>query len=155
MATSAAEWGEVSLFQSSSFKDMNAERDLMANLVVPALAERLKENRRHLLPIDLRWGVETVDKRQRLEADNRSDEEVAAELAVEVLSYCLAKMKGRPEPVVVVFLGHRYGWIPDAEHVRKAALRRNLTNISLEGKSVTEVELRHGILARPAKGSRV
>ena len=49
------------LFMSSTFRDMHAERDVLNNVVFPALAERLRARRCRLEPIDLRVGVETAD----------------------------------------------------------------------------------------------
>ena len=48
------------MFISSTFADMQAERDWLRDHVIPELQERLRERRHHLEPIDLRWGVETV-----------------------------------------------------------------------------------------------
>ena len=48
------------MFISSTFADMQAERDWLRDHVIPELQQRLRERRHHLAPIDLRWGVETV-----------------------------------------------------------------------------------------------
>ena len=47
----------VSVFLSSTFKDMYAERDHLATIVYPELAERLESIGLEFVDIDLRWGV--------------------------------------------------------------------------------------------------
>ncbi len=59
-ATRSAVWRSRPVFVSSTFADMQAERDWLRDRVIPELQERLRERRHHLEPIDLRWGVETV-----------------------------------------------------------------------------------------------
>jgi hypothetical protein len=53
----AAAWSSRPVFITSTFHDMQAERDLLRNVVFPALEERLKTRRIHLEWIDLRVGV--------------------------------------------------------------------------------------------------
>ena len=50
-------WQTVYVFPSSTFRDMDAERDWLVKRVFPALRERLQKYRIHLVDIDLRWGV--------------------------------------------------------------------------------------------------
>jgi hypothetical protein len=47
----------VRAFISSTFRDMDAERDHLVKVVFPALRERLEKHRIYLDNIDLRWGV--------------------------------------------------------------------------------------------------
>ena len=58
-------WKTVRVFISSPFRDMQAERDHLINVVFPALRERLEPYHVHLIDIDLRWGV------TREQAENR------------------------------------------------------------------------------------
>ncbi|MBK9681539.1 MAG: DUF4062 domain-containing protein [Saprospiraceae bacterium] len=58
-------WKAQPLFISSTFTDMMAERDALRDFVFPELAERLRARHIHLEPIDLRWGVETSNKKNR------------------------------------------------------------------------------------------
>jgi hypothetical protein len=45
------------VFISSTFRDMDAERDILVKRVFPRLRERLLPYRIHLFDIDLRWGI--------------------------------------------------------------------------------------------------
>jgi hypothetical protein len=79
-------WRSRPVFISSTFRDMLAERDWLKHHVFPELAERMRQ-RRHLLdPIDLRVGVKTVT--------------TAAEEAKEllVLKVCLEEIR-RSRPI--------------------------------------------------------
>jgi hypothetical protein len=49
---------------SSTFGDMEVERDWLVKRVFPALRQRLEASRIHLVDIDLRWGI------TREQADN-------------------------------------------------------------------------------------
>lgn len=52
-------WRTVRVFISSTFKDMQAERDHLVRFVFPRLREELLPRRIHLVDVDLRWGVTT------------------------------------------------------------------------------------------------
>jgi WD40 repeat protein len=82
-------WTTVRIFISSTFLDMQAERDHLVRVVFPKLRRDLARERIHIVDIDLRWGV-------------RSEED-AYDACMEVIGMC---------SVVVVLLGGRYGWIP-------------------------------------------
>ncbi len=60
MATST-QWHNRPLFVSSTFHDMQAERDYLRDVVFPELEHRMAQHRCHLEPVDLRWGVQTSD----------------------------------------------------------------------------------------------
>ena len=53
-------WKTIRVFISSTFKDMQAERDHLVRFVFPRLRERLLRYRIHLVDVDLRWGVTAV-----------------------------------------------------------------------------------------------
>ena len=52
-----ASWKTVRVFISSTFRDMQAERDHLVRFVFPRLREELLKHRIHLIDVDLRWGV--------------------------------------------------------------------------------------------------
>jgi hypothetical protein len=52
-----ANWGARPVFITSTFQDMQAERDWLWDFVFPALEDRLRRRRRHLEWIDLRLGA--------------------------------------------------------------------------------------------------
>jgi telomerase protein component 1 len=52
----AAGWRTVRVFISSTFRDMQAERDHLVRVVFPRLRARLEPHRIHFVDVDLRWG---------------------------------------------------------------------------------------------------
>ena len=50
-------WRTVRVFISSTFKDMQAERDHLVRFVFPKLRKELLHRRIHLIDVDRRWGV--------------------------------------------------------------------------------------------------
>jgi len=91
----AATWQTVRVFISSTFRDMHAERDQLVKVVFPRLRQWCQQRRRHLVDIDLRWGVTKQD------ADNGK--------AIEI---CLHQIDSS-RPFFLCLLGSRYGWAPD------------------------------------------
>jgi len=109
---------------------MHAERDHLVRVVFPELRERLEKYRIHLVDIDLRWGV-TAEQ-----ADNDM-----------VLDLCLDQID-RCRPFFVGILGQRYGWVPaelpDLDEARFGWVQ------GMTGKSITELEILHGVLHNPS-----
>ena len=50
---------DVSIFVSSTFRDMNEERDVLRDVVLPRLREELRPWAISADLVDLRWGVDT------------------------------------------------------------------------------------------------
>ena len=86
----SATWKTVRVFISSTFRDMQAERDHLVRFVFPKLRQELLQQRIHLVDVDLRWGV-------------TSDQD-ASEVCREVVDEC--------HPRFLCMLGGRYGWVP-------------------------------------------
>jgi hypothetical protein len=127
-----ATWQSRPIFITSTFLDMQAERDHLRLHVFPALAERLRQRYHYLDPIDLRSGVETVS--------------VASEEGREllVLKVCLAEIE-RSRPILIVLLGDRYGWVPPTARIEAAAHEAGYAG-DISGRSVTALEVEFGIL---------
>ncbi|MEI7727129.1 MAG: DUF4062 domain-containing protein, partial [Bacteroidota bacterium] len=126
-------WRTFAIFISSTFADMQAERDYLKHVVIPKVEEKLQEKRIKLEIVDLRWGVDTTSIAQEDERE------------ANVLKVCLDEIK-RCRPFFIGLLGDRYGWVPPEERM-KAALAGE-SNILLEkGKSVTDLEIEFGVLA--------
>src|SRR5580704_8959653 len=104
----AVQWQSRALFVSSTFEDMNVERDHLQQFVFPELEERLRAQRTHLTYVDLRWGAETTS------ASDREAKEAV------VLKVCLSEID-RCRPYFIVLLGERYGWVPPIARVEAAA----------------------------------
>ena len=91
------------MFVSSTFRDMQAERDYLVRFVFPRLRETLRLRRLHLIDVDLRWGV-------------TSDQD-AFDLGMDEIDRC--------RPRFIGLLGGRYGWVPPprAKEAGRAARR--------------------------------
>ena len=133
-------WQVRPVFVSSTFRDMQAERDYLRFVVFPRLEEELRKGRIHLEPIDLRQGVETADA---------ASEETREQL---VLKVCLDEIE-RSRPFLIVLLGDRYGWVPPQERMAAAAEEAGFTG-DLHDKSVTALEIEFGILRKDPQQQR-
>jgi len=85
-----ASWRTVRVFISSTFKDMQAERDHLVRFVFPKLREELLHRSIHLVDVDLRWGV--------------TSEQDSLQVCKEIIDEC--------RPRFLCMLGGRYGWTP-------------------------------------------
>jgi tetratricopeptide (TPR) repeat protein len=119
----------IRIFLSSTFRDFGEERDLLVKRVFPALRAKLKDRFVELVDVDLRWGI-TAEEAER----------------GEVLPICLAEID-RSRPYFIGMLGERYGWIPPQEGYAPDLLERQpWLKKHQGGKSVTELEILHGVL---------
>jgi tetratricopeptide (TPR) repeat protein len=123
-------WIARPVFVSSTFRDMQAERDYLRDVVFPELAERLRTRRHHLDPIDLRWGIETASV-----ADEGEKEAI-------VLKVCLDEIE-RSRPYMIVLLGERYGWVPSGGRMMREVRARGI-DVPVQGMSVTHLEIEFG-----------
>jgi len=125
---------QVRVFISSTFRDMQVERDVLVKQVSPELRRRCTERGVDFVEVDLRWGVTEE------EAENG-----------EVLPICLQEIE-LCRPYFIGLLGERYGWVPSqlpGELVGEQAW--------LDGhrdKSLTELEILHGVLNNPDTAGR-
>jgi len=133
-------WLVRSIFVSSTFRDMHAERDHLRDVVWPELAERLRARRCHLELVDLRWGG----------GGRGAAEEEARER--QVLKVCLDEID-RCRPYLVVLLGDRYGWVPPERALQAAAGEKGFA-LDLQGRSVTDLEIEYGLLRDPLQAER-
>lgn len=125
-------WRVRPVFISSTFRDMQAERDYLRDHAFLELEERLKARRHSLESIDLRWGVETVSV----------DEESSKEMLV--LKVVLSEIE-RSRPFLIALIGDRYGWIPPEPRMRAAADEHGYA-AEVRDKSVTALEIEFGVL---------
>ena len=130
----ARTWRTIRVFVSSTFRDMQAERDNLAKFVFPELRKLCEERGVVFTDVDLRWGV--------------TDEQAAEG---KVLPICLEEIK-RCRPFFIGLLGERYGWIPESIPSELIETQPWLTEH--RGKSVTELEILHGVLNNPAMANR-
>ncbi len=128
-----------SIFVSSTFRDMQKERDELMIEVLPKLNDYAKNFGESFRFIDLRWGVDT----EHLESNESSDK---------VLSVCLDAIDSS-RPYMLIFIGERYGWVPPKDKLLRAASRKKYELYDLE-KSVTALEIEYGALAEGRKLDR-
>jgi tetratricopeptide (TPR) repeat protein len=124
-------WRARPVFVSGTFRDMHEERDLLASRAFPALEEHLSAYYTTLERVDLRIGIE---------ASGLSDDHARQAL---VLKVCLADVR-RCRPFLIILIGDRYGWVPPLERSRAAVTEAGLAT-TLEGKSVTALEIEYGL----------
>jgi tetratricopeptide (TPR) repeat protein len=135
-------WRSRPIFISSTFADMQAERDYLRSRVFPELEERLAGRRHNLEWVDLRVGVATA---------SQTDEHVRE---LYVLKVCLDEVR-RCRPFLIVLLGDRYGWVPPEERIKAAAEEaRQGFSADVAGRSVTDLEIEFGVLSDPEQQPR-
>jgi len=123
-----SEWITCSVFVSSTFLDMQSERDYLRGFVFPKLEEELRKRNIHLEIIDLRQGVKT---------DEFSDE-LSRELRV--LKVCLDEID-RSRPFFIGLIGDRYGTTLPENLLDRAVAERDLDlDISILSLTVFEIE---------------
>jgi len=122
---------QIRVFISSTFRDMRDEREELTKRVFPKLRQLCEE--RHVVwgDVDLRWGI---------------TDEQSAEGAV--LPICLEEIR-RCRPYFIGLLGERYGWVPDEGDIPKDLLEGQQWLDEHKDKSVTELEILHGVLNDP------
>ena len=92
-----------SIFVSSTFRDMNFERDVLNRSISPKLNHQLSSYGQSLRIMDLRWGVDTTELSEQ-EASER------------VLRVCFDAIENC-RPCILILLGDRYGFVPEGSEV--------------------------------------
>jgi nephrocystin-3 len=127
----------VRVFLSSTFRDFAEERDLLVRKVFPELRRKCRERQVELVDVDLRWGITEEEAQQG-----------------KVIPICLAEID-RSRPFFMGFIGERYGWIPEQEkYDLSLIMEQPWLDEHRGGKSVTELEMLHGVLNNPAMEDR-
>ena len=124
----------IKVFISSTFRDMNGERDYLNKFVFPRVHQYCAERRIEFYPIDLRWGIQERDSKSGL-----------------VISSCLEQIDNS-RPFFIGILGSRYGWIPSKQEIAqlRTSVKKHkpwlLSKID-ELASITEIEIDYGALS--------
>ena len=92
---------QIRIFISSTFKDMNEERDYLIKKVFPRLQAEAAKRDVIVVPVDLRWGV--------TEEESKTGK---------VIQICLQEIENS-HPFFIGLIGGRYGWCPTMEEVEK------------------------------------
>jgi tetratricopeptide (TPR) repeat protein len=114
----------VRVFVSSTFRDMQAERDHLVKFIFPQLRKICEARGIGWTEVDLRWGIPDEDKDS-------------------VLPLCLAEIE-RCRPFFIGLLGERYGHVPQT--VNKDLLESLPWLADHQQSSITELEILHGAL---------
>ncbi len=132
----------IRVFVSSTFLDMQEERNALAVTVFPELRKFARERGQEFVEVDLRWGI------TKEEADSG-----------QTLRLCLEEIykSNNTSPLFFIgLLGYRYGWIPKdiEENIKRslyedARFRKLLEKYPVENTGITELEIRYGVLENP------
>lgn len=123
----------IRVFISSTFRDMQDERDELMKKTFPMLRRKAAERDVTLTELDLRWGI--------------TPEESQSGKVVEI---CFREIENAI-PFFVGIIGNRYGWVPSPEDLGES-LRERYSRVDsyVERRlSVTEMEMQFGVLERP------
>lgn len=127
---------EIRVFISSTFSDMQSERNYLVKHVFPDIERECRRRNVAFTALDLRWGI--------------TEEESQSGRVVEI---CLDEIE-RTRPFFIGLVGGRYGWVPpkDAANIDVARLCERFPWIAdcfEHGLSITEMEMRYGVLDSP------
>ncbi len=120
---------DISVFVSSTFVDMQSERDLLRERILPELEEHVKKYGVNINFIDLRWGIDTSDVSEEVSTNK-------------IVKTCVDEIIGS-KPYFISLIGERYGWIPELKYIENALYALGLSDASgFENISITEFEIR-------------
>lgn len=135
---------EIRVFLSSTFQDMQEERNYLMSHVFPLVRQRCHEREVVFTEIDLRWGI----------TEEAAHNGRTVELCLQEIERC--RVLGTA-PFFIGFLGGRYGWIPGENDLaaywdahRDSPYVKPIREALSRGISVTELEIRFGFLDAPA-----
>jgi hypothetical protein len=123
MGHTANQSSETRLFLSSTFADLQRERNALARFTFPVVRQAYVESGMTFSERDLRWGIAV-----------ESSEEFIFQKCIDSIDDCDRHFIG--------ILGNRYGWVPDQIPTQI----QSRSTIDLRGKSITEIEILVGVL---------
>ena len=135
-------WKYIKVFVSSTFQDMDIERDALKNIVEPRLNEELRLHSCNIEFIDLRHSVKTTSNMSLKERE------------LQIFNVCLDEIDNC-KPYFLGMMGSRYGWVPNKDGVECPEI--NIPdNFPIKEKdlSVTMYEFLHGIFASDDPGQK-
>lgn len=123
---------QIRVFISSTFRDMQDERDYLMKRTFPKLRKLAAERDVTLTELDLRWGI--------------TEEEAKSGKVVEI---CLREIENSI-PFFIGIIGNRYGWVPEREDLGGSVAERfaDVNKYIEQHLSVTEMEMQFGVLSR-------
>ena len=123
---------QIRVFISSTFQDMQNERDYLMKRTFPKLRKLAAERDVTLTELDLRWGI--------------TEEEAKSG---KVLEICLREIENSI-PFFIGIIGNRYGWRPTREEIERSVTERfpEVGKYIDQHISVTEMEMQFAVLNR-------
>ena len=120
---------KVRVFISSTFSDMQKERNIIVHSVFPRLRKVFSSKFIDITEVDLRWGIPEED----------SENSRILEICIGEVLHC--------SPFFVGMIGNRYGSIASDEAINDLppAYKKALGNELPSGLSITELEMRAGV----------
>lgn len=126
---------QIRVFLSSTFVDMQEERDYLIKKIFPSIKAECRRRRVDFVALDLRWGI---------------NEEAAK--SGKVVEICMDEIV-RSRPFFIGLVGGRYGWIPEENEPsiseRLLAKYPWIKECIAEKMSITEMEMQFGVLRHP------
>eukprot|EP00004_Rigifila_ramosa_P018834 TRINITY_DN4730_c0_g1_i5.p1 TRINITY_DN4730_c0_g1~~TRINITY_DN4730_c0_g1_i5.p1 ORF type:complete len:1994 (-),score=527.85 TRINITY_DN4730_c0_g1_i5:24-5759(-) len=126
----SGEWLTVWVFISSTFLDMNAERQMIVKNIFPALNLKAKKHRVRFVAIDLRWGLTKED---------------TSSSGIGAVELCLRQIE-RSRPLIIALQGSRYGWRPEVFKTSDAEFEWAST-LAPHSISITHLELKQAFMS--------
>ncbi|MDP4221257.1 MAG: DUF4062 domain-containing protein [Bacteroidota bacterium] len=127
---------ELRIFISSTFHDLQEEREYLIKKVFPEIRHLCRERGVEFTEIDLRWGL--------------TEEEATHG---KIIRTCLEEID-RCRPYFIGIIGERYGWSPKFHEVQKDAelIRKYpwIEDSSADGASIIDMEFQYGVLQNPS-----
>lgn len=122
------EWQKATIFISSTFNDMHAERDYFIKEVFPELDSWGKKHKIQTAYVDLRY--ENIEENENKCAVGTS-----------------LKHIDKSRPFFLCFIGQRIGWIPNFENDIDEETKYKYPSIRelIDDKSITEIEIEHSL----------
>lgn len=121
----------IRVFLSSTFQDMQAERDYLVKNTFPAIMRIARQRNVDFSVVDLRWGV--------------TEEEAHEGKVIEI---CLNQIE-ETRPFFIGLIGDRYGWCPIEADISSNQRLLNaypwVKESIVSGLSMTEIEMRFGV----------
>ena len=122
-------------FISSTFRDFTFEREFLVKHVLTELEDICQSLKVVFYDCDLRWGI------PRDFGDSNT-----ISVCLDTIEQCNFETEG--EPFFILFIGSRYGWIPDISDVTKFSPHFGSQYNWVSGASITHMEIVKGALLR-------
>ncbi len=126
---------ELRVFISSTFRDLQEEREHLMKKIFPEIRSLCRERGITFTEVDLRWGL--------------TEEEASLG---RIIRTCLEEVD-KCRPYFIGMIGNRYGWVPEFHEILMdpdlLAKYPWIEEMALEGASVTEMEFVHGVFDAP------